>query len=192
MKLFLTNRNHVDIIEKYEKLGDSMLLNLSKILSTPSRKEDFIVPLELDTIAFGKTYPVVEKEDVKVTAENIGRNKMHIEVSTKLTLSLSCDRCLTEVLWECPIQVETDYDKTDSDDEWNQERFIEGNNLDVERLICEELLPKIPMKVLCKEDCKGICPVCGANRNEEDCGCDQTVPDPRMAAIQDIFNKSIN
>ena len=39
----------------------------------------------------------------------------------------------------------------------------------------------------CKEDCKGLCPVCGTNLNEKECGCDRTVADPRMAAIQDIF-----
>ena len=44
-----------------------------------------------------------------------------------------------------------------------------------------------PAKVLCGEDCKGICPVCGANRNEKDCGCDTVVLDPRMQKFQDVF-----
>lgn len=166
-----------------------MLINLSKILSTPSVKEDFSVPLAFDAIQFmGSTYPVLDKQEVLIQAENTGKNKLHLQIETKLTLVLSCNRCLDEVPWECQIQLEKDYDKSDKNDEWNQESFIEGNNLDVERLISSELLPKIPMKVLCKENCKGICPVCGTNRNKKDCGCDQSVPDPRMAAIQDIFN----
>ena len=45
------------------------------------------------------------------------------------------------------------------------------------------------MKVLCKDNCKGICSRCGANLNKGDCGCDTWVPDPRMAAIQDIFKQ---
>ena len=52
----------------------------------------------------------------------------------------------------------------------------------------------MPTKILCKPDCKGICKVCGKNLNEGDCGCDQFVPDPRMAAIKDIydaFNKEV-
>jgi len=44
------------------------------------------------------------------------------------------------------------------------------------------------VKILCREDCKGVCPVCGQNRNERDCGCDTFVPDPRMAAINTIFH----
>ena len=59
--------------------------------------------------------------------------------------------------------------------------------LDLDILIFDEVVPKLPSRVLCKEDCKGLCPVCGTNLNEKECGCDRTVADPRMAAIQDIF-----
>ncbi len=166
-----------------------MLINLSKILSVPSYKDDFSVPFESETIEFmGSSYQVTGQPLVKLRVENIGKNQLHFLVQADITLALLCDRCLEEVPWTCPIRLDKEYDKSDRDDEWNQETFIEGNNLDVERLICAELLPKIPMKVLCKDDCKGICPVCGTNRNKKDCGCDQSVPDPRMAAIQDIFN----
>lgn len=166
-----------------------MLINLSKILSVPSHKEDFSVPFESDFISFmGSSYLVKDNPVVRLTVENIGKNQLHFVVQADITLVLTCDRCLEEVLWTCPIRFDKEFDKSDRDDEWNQESFIEGNNLDVERLICTELLPKIPMKILCKDDCKGICPVCGTNRNKKDCGCDQSVPDLRMAAIQDIFN----
>ena len=56
-------------------------------------------------------------------------------------------------------------------------------------LIYNEILLDFPMKVLCQEDCKGICSNCGANRNNESCDCKENDLDPRMAAIQDIFNK---
>ena len=46
----------------------------------------------------------------------------------------------------------------------------------------------MPVKVLCRPDCKEICKKCGHNLNDGDCGCDTFVPDPRMAAIKDIFN----
>jgi uncharacterized protein len=165
-----------------------MLINLSKILSVPSYEDDFSIPIEEDCFDFvGISYPILDKQDIQVHIKNTGKNRLHIDVECTVTLALTCDRCLEEVPWTCVIQLEKEYDKSDRDDEWNQESFIEGNDLDVGRLILAELLPKIPMKVLCKDDCKGICPVCGTNRNKKDCGCDQSVPDPRMAAIQDIF-----
>ena len=66
--------------------------------------------------------------------------------------------------------------------------YMEGYHLNVDELINNEILLNWPVKILCREDCKGICPVCGSNLNKGECGCDAFVPDPRMAAIGDIFN----
>ena len=75
-----------------------------------------------------------------------------------------------------------------SEEEDTEQSFMDGWQLDVEAFVYDEILVNWPAKILCKEDCKGICPVCGQNRNLKECGCDTFVPDPRMAAIQDIFN----
>ena len=61
-------------------------------------------------------------------------------------------------------------------------------HLNVDELIKNELLLNWPLKVLCREDCRGICKTCGRNLNDGGCGCDDFVPDPRMAAIKDLFN----
>ena len=45
----------------------------------------------------------------------------------------------------------------------------------------------IPVKILCKEDCKGICSVCGSNLNEGECGCDRFVPNAAFAGLSDLF-----
>ena len=66
---------------------------------------------------------------------------------------------------------------------------IQNKKLDVDALMHNEILTDWPMQVLCSEDCKGICPSCGANRNRTSCDCDTAVLDPRMAAIRDIFSK---
>ena len=59
---------------------------------------------------------------------------------------------------------------------------------DRDKLVNGELIVNLPMKVLCSPDCKGICKRCGKNLNEGPCACDDRSPDPRMAAIRDIFN----
>ena len=71
------------------------------------------------------------------------------------------------------------------DDEQN---FMEGYELNVVNLVNNEILMSWPMKVLCKPQCKGICTVCGKDLNTGECGCDTFVPDPRWAALKDIFN----
>ena len=65
---------------------------------------------------------------------------------------------------------------------------MEGYHLNVDELINDELLLEWPTKILCREDCKGICKICGRNLNDGECGCDDFVPDPRLAVIKDLFN----
>ena len=67
--------------------------------------------------------------------------------------------------------------------------YIHGYDLDVDELVYSEILVNWPLRVLCKEDCKGICSICGKNLNHGTCDCDHTDLDPRMAQIRDIFNK---
>ena len=85
-------------------------------------------------------------------------------------------------------RVVTSPDAATEDEEDDDQNFMEGYQLDVETFVYNEILLNWPAKILCREECKGVCPVCGQNLNEKECGCDTFVPDPRMAAIKDIFN----
>ena len=80
--------------------------------------------------------------------------------------------------------------KTSETDEYP---YLSGYELDTDVLIGNEILVNWPVKILCKEDCKGICPKCGRDLNQGDCGCDTFEPDPRMAVLKDIFiaNKEV-
>ena len=71
----------------------------------------------------------------------------------------------------------------------DESSYLTGMNLDVDRLVYLEVLMSWPLKVLCREDCKGICSQCGKNLNDGPCGCVEEPKDPRMAAISDIFSK---
>ena len=71
--------------------------------------------------------------------------------------------------------------------ELDEKNYIDGYNLDVDKLLYNEILIGWPMKILCREDCKGICSVCGQNLNEGTCDCEDTGLDPRMSVIRDVF-----
>ena len=58
------------------------------------------------------------------------------------------------------------------------------DKIDLNEVVREQLYLALPMKPLCREDCKGLCPVCGVNRNRETCACQQEWVDPRMAALK--------
>lgn len=169
-----------------------MQIDLSNAFSRDEQVLNFTEALEMDTLSyeFG-AYPVIEKSPVELVINHKSKRKIFLKASTKVVVGIPCDRCLkdTAVEFEIDFQKEIDFNNLDNDEDEKQEisNFITGYDLDVDRLICNEILVNWPMKVLCQESCKGICKKCGKNLNEGSCECDQTELDPRMAAIRDIF-----
>ena len=62
--------------------------------------------------------------------------------------------------------------------------FYEGGGLELADVIREQIMIQLPMRSICREDCKGICPICGGNRNFEDCRCQEHFSDPRWEALR--------
>lgn len=171
-----------------------MLLNLTNVFTIEGSKEVKQVAFEKDVFnsQMGE-FPILEKTPVTLTLSHIGPNKALVEGTCTLKFRMQCDRCLKDIEYTIPIAFSRNAvpaDETVSADSEENE-FMEGYCLDVESLIDDEILLNWPTKVLCRDNCKGICKVCGKNLNEGSCGCDDFVPDPRMAAIKDIFNQSL-
>jgi len=175
-------------------MGANMLVNLSDVLTTEGKTETEEICLEMTEFSNGTdTYRIKEKSPIDFRFTNLGEGKARVEGNCRLLFETVCDRCLTEV----DLPLEFSFDRTvlspeaitvDEDAEADDQTFMEGYQLDVEAFVHDEIIVNWPVKILCKEDCKGVCPVCGQNRNERECGCDTFVPDPRMAVIKDIFN----
>jgi uncharacterized protein len=70
--------------------------------------------------------------------------------------------------------------------------FYENDLLDLDRVVETETTLALPMKPLCREDCRGLCPVCGGNRNLVQCACAERAPDPRLAALRDLASRLRN
>lgn len=138
-------------------------------------------------------FPITEKAPFGLHLENQENRRLLISGETDVTIAIPCDRCLEEVSVEIHLVIDRRYPLGDSvseeDEDAEDTDYVTGSNLDIDKLIYDEILVNWPMKVLCREDCKGICRKCGANLNYKTCSCDRTEPDPRMAAIQDVFNQ---
>lgn len=170
-----------------------MIISLSEFMNRKNELRKMTVPVELKNLKRnGETYEFAQKSSVSVVLQNLGTRKIHVEVRADLSLKVPCDRCLKEVIVPIAVDFSKDFDLKQSEEQLIEDSdecsYLIGYDFDVDKLICEELLIGFPMKVLCKEDCKGICKVCGADLNESDCGCDRTELDPRMSVIRDIFN----
>ena len=169
-----------------------MLVNLSDVLTSEGMEFARDVPLEMTSFVNGTVeYGILSKSPVHFDFTNEGDGKARFTGNVELTLRAECDRCLAEV----PVEMDLHFERVvvapgTEDEEADDMEFMDGFQLDVETFVHNEILINWPAKILCSDDCKGICPVCGQNRNQGECGCDTFVPDPRMAVIQDIFNKN--
>ncbi len=169
-----------------------MLINLSDILSVPEKVEHLQVEIDMDEIVLNnESYIIVKKAPIELMISVEGIKKAHIESKTKLSLSIPCSRCLEEVIYNFDINISKyiDFNQSEEDriQELDETNYIDGYELDVDKLIYNEILIDFPMKVLCKSDCKGICDQCGTNLNQTTCNCNTEKLDPRMSVIQDIF-----
>jgi uncharacterized protein len=68
--------------------------------------------------------------------------------------------------------------------------YLAGDEFDPELLLIEQLQLNVPMRAVCREDCQGLCPDCGINRNLASCGCDEARIDPRWEALRGLQEKN--
>jgi uncharacterized protein len=66
----------------------------------------------------------------------------------------------------------------------------DGRRIDLRALAVEQVYLEMPLKPICREDCRGLCSRCGNNRNRVECGCDDDSVDPRLLALKGILNQS--
>ncbi len=168
-----------------------MLLNLTELFAsqTGHREKREIVP-ELEVFESGaESFRILRKTPVNFTFTNLASGKIRVEGEAEVVLGMQCSRCLKDVEQEIKLSFVLDVVSPEVPlEEADDQTFMEGYSLNVESLLNNEILMNLPTKVLCRPDCKGICRVCGKDLNLGECGCDTFVPDPRMAAIKDIFN----
>jgi uncharacterized protein len=105
---------------------------------------------------------------------------------------LECPRCLTSVHVPVAASVELVVESRSSEptlgeieleDEDLDVLYVDGDELDTEPILMEQIHLNVPMRQLCRDDCRGLCTVCGQNLNEGDCACDRTSIDPRWEGL---------
>lgn len=167
--------------------------------------------IELDKLEGGKarfahTYEpgelVLDDEHARLTeppevAGSVRRSghEVRLQGQIRARAEVDCDRCLKQV----SIPVETTFDVTyvpaadyaeGETAELQAEdmglSIYEDEAIDVDELVREQVLLALPTRALCTTDCKGLCPVCGSNRNEKPCECEAENSDPRWSALKDL------
>lgn len=104
----------------------------------------------------------------------------------EISYKTCCDRCLKELELAFPFDYRKDVRRDDADETFDGIVLAADESFDYEQEVVTEVLISFPTKHLCDEDCKGLCPVCGCNWNEQKCSCVQKELDPRLEVLRNL------
>jgi uncharacterized protein len=144
--------------------------------------------------------PVDERVSLSAPAEVNGNvrlsgNQVFVNGHVDTRVQVECDRCLKPV--ELPVNADftleyisgSDYESSQVAELTEDAMLVavfDGEAIDVDEIVKEQILLAVPTRMLCREDCKGICPDCGSDRNTGECNCVTTEIDPRWAALKNL------
>jgi uncharacterized protein len=105
----------------------------------------------------------------------------------------NCDRCLKPIVTDFSTvlsgKLKDIKGKFNDEDESDEIIYFENNLLDLKKYIWSQVVSSLPMKILCSEDCKGLCPICGVDLNNQSCDCMGNTIDPRLEKLKELFPK---
>ncbi|MBR6557892.1 MAG: DUF177 domain-containing protein [Clostridia bacterium] len=168
--------------------------------------------IDISTILTGEKLSLdidykIEKEDAAVLAENLfgaavtspvsvtGNIKnnggcVSLTVSSSFDYESECARCLAPVSGSFTIDLVRTVAATGTITGDEEDYVIaEEGKIDIDEELCEELLLSFPSKILCDEDCPGLCPKCGKPKREGKCGCPEKEIDPRLKILAQLLEK---
>lgn len=168
-----------------------MLIDVSPMLRGEVNKIDIDYMLRADSI--GGVEFTEEAHVVGVLTDNAGY--MRLSIKAELPYKTECARCLAPVNgvfsldFERTVTTEGVLSDSQLEEDLDEYVVIHGSELDVDEPLSEELVLAFPKKLLCSEDCLGLCPKCGKPKREGDCGCPTKEIDPRLAILATLFDK---
>ena len=165
-----------------------MKLDLKKIARTPGASLDFDFPLDLSSFPWDGAAPVREPVRVHGTVRNMaGALLLRAELDARL--HLTCDRCTKPFPSDKHLEYETLLaDQLEDADNDDIVLLDDDDQLELDELMTDVFVLGLDTKNLCKEDCRGLCPGCGADLNTEPCRCKKET-DPRLAGLAKFFEK---
>ena len=165
-----------------------MILDVSSIIKT----EGAYIPVEIseclnllndDTSSYNFVSPVSFFGKIA----NIGTMlKLTGEISVDYVTN--CTRCLKEIKGSFKGEIKDAYFQKDVDDDSDIYSY-EGHLVDISKPLYDNIILNLPMKPICSEDCKGLCPSCGKDLNTGACDCDNSYVDERLEILKNFFNE---
>lgn len=160
-----------------------MNVDISKILKVNGASLNFEIEKNItDVESFPDVCEFLSPVKVEGTVTNFEGDFL-VEANGSTAVFMNCSRCLKPVKLEVKFGIKENFSNTGKEE---TETFL-GDTIDLTSVVGRSILISLPMKVVCDEDCKGLCPICGKDLNEGDCGCDTTNIDPRFESLRSLF-----
>lgn len=163
-----------------------MILDLEPIFNTEGMVKQFDYELDLSEQELNGSKPFASLVKISGHAGNY-TGIVELHATADFILETACDRCAKPI--SLPLATKIFHTLVTSlNDETNDELMLVNElRFDLDALITEDIFLELPSKLLCSEDCKGICPKCGADLNAGSCSCEKEV-DPRLAALKQLLD----
>ena len=164
-----------------------MRLNLRPIIHVPGGSLPFQFELDLSALDFFGEKPFAHPVQVSGTVRNTA-GALVLEGVAETTLELACDRCLKPFSQVLKLPVTTLLAEELEDEENDEIVLLENGHADLTEFFTTALVLSMDAKHVCSEDCKGLCPTCGADLNNGPCNCGKEI-DPRLAVLAQLLDK---
>ena len=164
-------------------MPDPLVVNAAELLRRPGSDKMIEVDVPLEALDIDDVrFPGGAEVSVRLHLESLGDG---IVVDGELAVPWhgSCRRCLVDAAGVTRSEVHELYQRTLTDPDAFE---IVGEQLDLRPVVRELVLLDAPSTPVCRDDCAGLCPTCGTNRNDEECDCAPPPPDPRWAALDSL------
>ena len=162
-------------------------------------KFDYELPLEIDSrdaasFLWGVSFPSPMKVEGEIT-NTAGYMRMSLTMS--VDYQTECARCLKPVVGTFSLDLEKTVVTNDmlgagDEDDRDDYAIVENGFLDMDEPLLEQIEMEFPVRFLCKEDCKGLCPKCGCDLNEKQCECNHKEIDPRLEPLKKLLEQMKN
>ena len=163
-------------------MAKPLIVNAVELLRRPGTTKDIEVAVAVLDFEFDDSRIVDTPVDISVHLESLSTG-IHVSGTAHATWAGVCRRCLAPLVDRMSVDLDEMYQKGTYDPDAYE---IENDQINLLPMVREGLLLAVPLSPLCREDCPGFCPQCGADLAETQCGCVTTDSDPRWSALENL------
>ena len=163
-----------------------MVIDLKKYFLSESFSDTIEYELDLSSVEINGVKPFSVPVNAKAALRGFA-GSVALKAEVLYTMVAPCDRCCEETTFKRAVTFSHVLVRELGEEDSDEYLLVPEARLDLDELLTEDILLDMPGKFLCKEDCKGLCPHCGVNRNREECSCEREETDPRLEALKALL-----